>query len=95
MFAILSSAFNVALGFILRQIVVKFFVLFALWFVVQVLLTYLISFLPNPDSLTNSLLAIPPGVWWFMDLFMFTQGASLIVTSFVYRFLIRRMPVIG
>jgi hypothetical protein len=95
MFAILSSAFNAALGFLLRQIVVKFVVLFSLWFVVQVLLTYLISFLPNPDSLSNSLLAIPPGIWWFMDLFAFTQGASLVVTSFVYRFLIRRMPVIG
>ncbi|UBI64305.1 hypothetical protein GF111_26525 [Serratia sp. HRI] len=35
MFGILVSAFNVALGFVLRTVVVKFILFFGLYFVVQ------------------------------------------------------------
>lgn len=95
MFGILLSAFNTVLSFVLRQLVVKFVVLFALFFVIQAFVSTLGSFLPDPSSLTGALGSLTAGMWWFLDLFAFSQGAALVVTSMVYRFLIRRIPLIG
>lgn len=95
MFGILLSAFNTVLGFVFRQIIVKFIVLFGLFFVIQAFVSTLGSFLPDPASLTGALGALTSGMWWFLDLFAFSQGAPLVVTSMVYRFLIRRIPLIG
>lgn len=95
MFGILLSAFNTVLAFVLRQVVVKFVVLFALFFVIQAFVSTLGSFLPDPSSLTGALGSLTAGMWWFLDLFAFSQGAALVVTAMVYRFLIRRIPLIG
>lgn len=95
MFGILLSAFNTVLGFVFQQVVVKFLVLFALFFVIQAFVSTLGSFLPDPASLTGALGSLTAGMWWFLDLFAFSQGAALVVTAMVYRFLIRRIPLIG
>jgi hypothetical protein len=95
MFGIFLSALNTVLGFVFRQIVVKFVVLFALYFVVQAFVSTLGSFLPNPANLSSALGSISSGMWWFLDIFAFSQGAPLVVTAMVYRFLIRRIPIIG
>lgn len=95
MFGILVSAFNVVLGFIFRQLVVKFVVLFSLYFVIQTFVSVLGSFLPNVSNLNGAFGGIAAGTWWFLDLFAFSQGLPLVVTAFAYRFLIRRIPVIG
>lgn len=95
MFGILVSALNVALGFLLRQLVVKFVVLFALYFVVQAFVSVLGGFLPNVSTLNGAFGGIAAGTWWFLDLFAFSQGLPLVITAFAYRFLIRRLPVIG
>ena len=95
MFGIMLSAFNTALAFVFRQAVVKFMVLFALYFIIQAFISTLGSFIPNPSSMTGALSGIAAGTWWFMDLFAFSQGAAMVVTALVYRFLIRRIPLIG
>lgn len=95
MFGILVSALNVALGFVLRQVVVKFVVLFALYFVIQTFVSVLAGFLPNVGTLNGAFGGIAAGTWWFLDLFAFSQGLPMVITAFAYRFLIRRLPVIG
>lgn len=95
MFGILLSALNTVLGFVLRQVVVKFVVLFALYFVISAFVSVLGGFIPDPSSMTGALSGIASGTWWFMDLFAFSEGAPLVVTALVYRFLIRRIPLIG
>jgi hypothetical protein len=95
MFGILVSAINVMLGFVFRQLVIKFVVLFALYFVVQTFVSVLGGFLPNVTSLNGAFGGIASGTWWFLDLFAFSQGFPLVVSAFAYRFLIRRIPVIG
>jgi Protein of unknown function (DUF2523) len=95
MFGILLSAFNTALGFVFRQVIVKFVVLFALYFVIQAFVSVLSGFIPTPANISSGLSGIASGSWFFMDLFGFSQGAPMIVTSLAYRFLIRRIPVIG
>lgn len=95
MYGILLSALNAALAFVFKQVIVKFLVIFALYFVIQAFVSVLGGFIPNPTSLTGALGSITSGSWWFLDLFAFSQGASLVVTALVYRFLIRRIPIIG
>ena len=95
MFGILLSVFNTVLAFVLRQIVVKFVVLFALFFIIQAFTSTLGSFLPDPSNLSGALGSLNSGMWWFLDLFGFSQGAALVVTATMYRFLIRRIPLIG
>lgn len=95
MFGILISAFNTILAWIFQQVVVKFMVLFALYFVIQAFVSTLGSFIPNPANMTSALAGLASGTWWFLDLFAFSQGASMVVTALVYRFLIRRIPMIG
>lgn len=95
MYGILISAFNAVLAWVFQQVIIKFLVLFALYFVIQAFLSTLGGFIPNPTSLTGALGGIAGGTWYFLDLFAFSQGAPMVVTALVYRFLIRRIPLIG
>ncbi|MGI9563937.1 MULTISPECIES: hypothetical protein [Pseudomonas] len=36
--------------------------------------------------------ALPDGVWYFMNLFQVQWGLGLVMTSYLIRFLIRRIP---
>lgn len=83
---------------IFRDVVVKFLVfagLFALVaFLVPKAIAYLGNFI-NPGGLTSAFGAIGPGVWFFLDFFQLGYGVPLVLSAYVARFLIRRLPVIG
>jgi hypothetical protein len=95
MYGILVSAFNFILSFVLRSVLVKFVVFFGVWFLVSNLAPVLGGFLPNASSITTALGGLNSGVWWFLDLMQFSTGAPMVVSALVYRFLIRRIPLIG
>jgi len=95
MYGILLSALNTILAWVFTQVVVKFAVMFGLYFLIQDLMSFLTSFIPSPSSLTGALAGLDSGTWYFLDLMCFTTGAPVVVTAIVYRFLIRRMPLIG
>ncbi|MDE1143597.1 MAG: DUF2523 family protein [Paraburkholderia tropica] len=97
MFAILVSAANVALGFLLRSVVAKFFLYFALYFFVTEAVSFLQSsgVLPTAASLAGAFGSIGNDVWYFLDLCAFSYGAPLLVSAYVTRFIIRRLPIIG
>ena len=97
MFGILISAANVALGFFLRSVVAKFFLYFALYFFVTEAVSLLQSahLFPTAASLAGAFGAIGYDVWYFLDLFAFSYGAPLLVSAYVTRFIIRRLPIIG
>lgn len=95
MFGIVLSALNVAVGFILRSVVVKFVVFFGLFFVTTEFVSVLSSLLPDSSSVAGALVGIPAGVWYFLDLFNVTAGIPLLLSAWATRFIIRRIPVIG
>jgi Protein of unknown function (DUF2523) len=95
MYGIMMSVFNVALGFVFKKLIVQFVILFAFYYIIQAFVSVLAGFLPNPSDITGGLGAITSGSWYFMDLFAFSDGASLVVSAVVSRFLIRRIPLIG
>lgn len=95
MFGILVSAFNVALGFVLRTVVVKFILFFGLYFVVQAFVPVLASLLPKFVDIAGLFSSLPDSVWYFMNLFMVAEGTKLMFSALLTRFIIRRIPLIG
>lgn len=95
MYAILSSAFNATLGFLVRSVIAKFFVFFALFFITTEFLAVLVDRLPNGQAMSGALSGIPPSMWYFLDLVHFDVGLPAVLSAWVLRFMIRRIPVIG
>lgn len=83
---------------IFRDVVVKFLVFVAVFALVAFLVPKAIAYLGNfinPGGLTSAFGAISPGVWYFLDFFQLGYGVPLLISAWVARFLIRRLPVIG
>lgn len=99
LFGILLSVFNTGAKFMVRSIIAKFFVFFALFFIVhgftQVLLQYIIPASMGSENLDGLFSNIGEGMWYFLDLFAFSVGFPAILSAYVVRFIIRRLPVIG
>lgn len=95
LFPILLSAVNTALGFVFRTVLLKFVVFGVLFFVVTEFIGLLEPLLPSGASLSNALGGVPSAVWFFLDVFNFGAGFQIVMTAYVTRFIIRRIPVIG
>jgi Protein of unknown function (DUF2523) len=95
MYGILLSALFSVSGFIFRSVVIKFTVFFALYFITTEFIAVITSMLPSVSILNNAFVNIGTGVWYFLDLFAFSQGLPLVLSAMVTRFIIRRLPIIG
>lgn len=95
MFGIVLSALNVILSFVVRSVLLKFAAFTILFFITTGLMEVIAPMLPTSTGLTGTLAGIPSGVWYFLDLFNVTAGIPLILSAYVTRFMIRRIPVIG
>ena len=95
MFGILVSALNTAMTFLFKSVIAKFFVFFALYFIVSEFVSYLSSRLPDFSELSGAFSSLPANVWYFLNLVNFSQGFSLCLSAYLLRFMIRRIPVIG
>ncbi|VVD64529.1 hypothetical protein PPN31114_00277 [Pandoraea pneumonica] len=97
LFSILTSVLNVALGFVLRSLLVKFGTFFALWFITTEFVEFLLSarLFPEAKSLDDAFAKIPDGVWFWLELFAVSEGMPMILSAIATRFIIRRLPVIG
>jgi hypothetical protein len=86
------------LNWIFRGIVIKFVLmtgLFALMtFLVPLVIGYVAPFV-GAANLTSAFTGLDPGVWFFLDFFALGYGVPLMISAFITRFLIRRLPVIG
>lgn len=97
MFAILISAFNATLGFVFRTIVVKFLILFAVFFIIQAFVPVLQSagLLPNAANLSAGFSSLPAGVWYFLHAFALDVGLPMLLSAWVARFILRRIPFLN
>lgn len=95
MFArVLSALFSLA-AWAFKSSIVKFATFFAFFFITTEFVQLLVPLLPTGDLLSSLLSSLDPGVWWFLDLLKIDYGISAMLSSFVVRFIIRRIPVIG
>ncbi|HBU30450.1 MAG TPA: DUF2523 domain-containing protein [Thiobacillus sp.] len=95
MFAILASAVNLALGFLVRGVIVKFGVMFAAWYLALELVSALVSYVPSVSALSDAMAAFPPMLWYMLELVRVDFGIPLMLSAMSTRFLIRRIPFIG
>jgi hypothetical protein len=95
MFGIFYSALNAALGFVFRSVLIKFVLFFGLFFVTTEFIQVIGNMLPTGSALSSALGGIPAAVWYFLDLFNISSGIPIVLSAWVTRFIIRRIPVIG
>ncbi|TAI90442.1 MULTISPECIES: DUF2523 family protein [Pectobacterium] len=91
----LASLYS-GLSFLLRSVVMKFGIMFALFFVVQEFVPVLLSLVNvSPLPLVELFNQLPDSVWYFLNLFQVPTGLTLMVSAIISRFIIRRIPLIG
>ncbi|MBN3062859.1 DUF2523 domain-containing protein [Pectobacterium quasiaquaticum] len=90
------AALYAGLGFLLRSVVVKFLIMFGLFFIVQEFVPVLLSLINvSPLPLVELFSQLPDSAWFFLNLFQVPTGISLMVSAIITRFIIRRIPIIG
>jgi hypothetical protein len=98
MYAIFAAAINGALSFVLRSIIVKFAFFFALYFVASEILAVAADMLFPKDSeksLDAAFNQLTPAMWFVIDYFKMDVGIPALISAYLTRFMIRRLPVIG
>lgn len=97
MWGILVSAFNVALGWLVRGVVIKFVILSAIYYVVTWIAEAVLSQLDiSPlTGLQTVINGIPDGILYFLGVFRFDVGLPLLLGAMLTKFIIRRLPIIG
>ncbi len=83
---------------LLRAVVVKAVVFTAIFAAVLILVPVVISYLGgfvSSGGLNSAFGNLSGGVWFFLDSFNIAYGLPLVISAWVSRFLIRRLPVVG
>ncbi|HDD1431048.1 TPA: DUF2523 domain-containing protein [Salmonella enterica] len=91
----MTSVLYGVLGFLLRSVVVKFTVFFALYFIVQEFVPLILNMVNRQLPLLALISDIPDSLKYFFAVFKIIDGINIILSAFVTRFIIRRIPVIG
>lgn len=85
-------------SWLLREVVIKFIVVAAVFELLVILVPKAIEIVApwvGTSGLTGAFSGLPPGVWWGLDILGAGTGIPLVVSAYVTRFLIRRIPLIG
>lgn len=97
MFAILISAGNALLLWLLRAVVIKFVIFTALYLISVELTEAALNAMGSTsvDQLGGAFGALPSNVVWGMRVFRLDFGIPVVLSSAAVAFAIRRLPVIG
>lgn len=82
-------------GWLVKSVLVRFLVMFGLFFIMSELIPVLVSMLPTETNLNELFGLLPNSVWFFLNYFKISTGITLVISALLTRFLIRRIPVIG
>ncbi|EOV3638849.1 DUF2523 family protein, partial [Escherichia coli] len=89
MFGIMTSVLYGVLGFLLRSVIVKFTVFFALYFIVQEFVPLILDMVNRQLPLLALISSIPDSLKYFFSVFKVIDGINIILSAFVTRFIIR------
>ncbi|QWT40832.1 DUF2523 family protein [Dickeya dadantii] len=95
MFGIIISALNSILGWAFRTIVIKFIFFSAIYLFVSEMIPLLQERLPTAINISDIFQQFPDSVWFFANLVMLPYGIKIILSAWLTRFIIRRIPLIG
>ncbi|OFW07839.1 MAG: hypothetical protein A3G20_06440 [Acidobacteria bacterium RIFCSPLOWO2_12_FULL_59_11] len=85
-------------AWLVREIVIKAAIIGALYWVLAYLLPFVIGYVSpfiGTSGLTSLFNGVPDGVYWFMYALRMDVGIPLLISAYVARFLIRRLPFVG
>lgn len=91
----MPAFFMAVIGWFVRSILVKFLIMFALFFVVSEFIPVLVSLLPTETNIKELFNLLPDSAWFFINYFKIPTGITLVLSALLTRFLIRRIPIIG
>ncbi len=86
------------ISWIFRAVVIKFVVLTGIFAFMAVVVPLAIGFLVpfvSGTSLTSAFSSLDAGTWFWLDFLSLGYGLPLVISAYIARFLIRRLPVIG
>ena len=86
------------LSFIFTKTVPKFFFFAGLYYVVLEFTPVIISLIGGDafvQNINSALSSLPSGVLYFMSLFKLGTGLEIVLSAYVVRFIIKRIPIIG
>lgn len=95
MYPILVAALRFFLIETLKAVVIKFVVFTVISLIVLAFMPLIGAMLPRASGISSLMNAIPPSVWYFIDMFQLTLGLKLAIAALATRFIIRRIPVVG
>lgn len=91
----MGSLLSGVLGWLFRAVLVKFVVFTIMYLVISAVVGYLVAKLPGAASLNSALAAFTPGMWFFADLTLWTEFFPAVISAYILRFAIRRIPFFG
>lgn len=83
---------------LIRGVVVKFLYLTAIFALLAIVIPVGINLITphiGTAGLSSAFSGVGAGVWWFLDFFNLAFGVPLLISAYVARFLVRRLPLIG
>lgn len=86
------------LSWVFRGVVVQFLVLAGVVALVVFLVPFAVEQIGGfigTSALSSAFGGLPAGIWYFIDLARLDFGIPWVLSAFVARFLVRRLPVIG
>ncbi len=94
----MQKAFMLVFGWLLRGAQLKFI----LFTVIAALFTFVMTFVVpeiagfvSPAALSSAFASVDSRVWYFINLMNLLSGISIIISAYVARFIIRRLPFVG
>lgn len=91
----MGAIISAAVGFLVRTVLVKFLLFTVMYLVVSAVTGYLVSKLPGPSDLNSALASWSPVMWYFADFTMWTRFFPALISAYILRFAIRRIPFFG
>lgn len=97
MFGIVLSALNSVLGFVFRSVVIKFGVMFGIYFLVAAFVPVAKQFglIPDAAGLNGAFSALPSGVSYYLHVFAMDVGVPILFSAWASRFVLRRIPFLN
>lgn len=91
---VLSALFSVV-GWAVKFSVTKAILFFGIYYVVYEFTGVIVDYLPTASILNNAFQGINGDVAYFLTFFQIPAGLTMLLSAYVTRFMIRRIPFIG